>query len=86
MKSQNRIYPLLKKDITDNNLRILFSIFNILKSNKMEEKELKSDFQNKNENDSKNKDSMFSIYFFNSQNENEEKKKKIKEQNEEKIA
>ena len=72
----------------DNNISILFSTFNILKSNKMEEKDPNLDSQNKNENDQKYKDSMFSIYINNSQNENEDKKDEKKdekmEENEEK--
>ena len=70
------------------NISILFSTFNILKSNKMEEKDPNLDSQNKNENDQKYKDSMFSIYINNSQNENEDKKDEKKdekmEENEEK--
>jgi len=40
-KTRNKIIPLSKKDIIDNNnnINILFSTFNILKSNKMEEKD-----------------------------------------------
>ena len=55
---------------------MLFSSFNILKLNKMEEKESNFKSQNKSENDQQYKDSMFSIYINNSQNENEEKKMK----------
>ena len=38
-KTRNRINP-LSEDFEDNNINILFSTFNILKSNKMEEKNL----------------------------------------------
>ena len=46
----------------------------------MEEKDPNLDSQNKNENDQKYKDSMFSIYINSFQNENEEEKdeKKMK--------
>ena len=54
----------------------------------MDEKDPNLDSQNKNENDQKYKDSMFSIYINNSQNENEDKKDEKKdekmEENEEK--
>lgn len=83
-KTRNKINPLSQKDFEDNNISILFSSFNILKSNKMEEKDPNSNSQNKSENDQKYKDSMFSIYINNSQNENEDKKDEKKEQNEEK--
>ena len=83
-KTRNKINPLSQKDFEDNNISILFSTFNILKSNKMEEKDPNSNSQNKSENDQKYKDSMFSIYINNSQNENEDKKDEKKEQNEEK--
>ena len=83
-KTRNRINPLIQKDFEDNNISILFSSFNILKSNKMEEKDPNLDSQNKNENDQKYKDSMFSIYINNSQNENEYKKDEKMEENEEK--
>ena len=84
-KTRNKINQLSQKDIIDNNISILFSTFNILKSNKMEEKDPNLDSQNKNENDQKYKDSMFSIYINNSQNENEDKKDEKKmEENEEK--
>ena len=83
-KTRNKINPLTQKDFEDNNISILFSTFNILKSNKMEEKDPNSNSQNKSENDQKYKDSMFSIYNNNSQNENEDKKDEKKEQNEEK--
>ena len=87
-KNRNKINQLSQKDIIDNNINILFSTFNILKSNKMEEKDPNFDSQNKNENDQKYKDSMFSIYINNSQNENEDKKDEKKdekmEENEEK--
>ncbi len=73
-KTQNKINPLSQKYIIDNNFNILFSTFNILKANKMEEKDPNLDSQNKKENDQKYKDSLFSIYINNSQNENEEKK------------
>ena len=39
-KTRNIINPLNQKDFEDNNISILFSSFNILKSNKMEEKDL----------------------------------------------
>ena len=83
-KNINRINPLSQKEFEDNNISILFSTFNILKSNKMEEKDLNLNSQNKNKND---QDSMFSIYINNSQNENEDKneeKRRKTEQNEEK--
>ena len=83
-KTRNKINQLSQKDIIDNNISILFSTFNILKSNKMEEKDPNLDSQNKNENDQKYKDSMFSIYINNSQNENEDKKDEKMEENEEK--
>ncbi len=87
-KTRNKINQLSQKDIIDNNINILFSTFNILKSNKMEEKDPNLDSQNKNENDQKYKDSLFSIYINNSQNENEDKKDDKKdekmEENEEK--
>ena len=87
-KTRNKINQLSQKDIIDNNISILFLTFNILKSNKMEEKDPNLDSQNKNENDQKYKDSMFSIYINNSQNENEDKKDEKKdekmEENEEK--
>ena len=83
-KTRNRINPLSQKDFEDNNISFLFSSFNILKSNKMEEKDPNLDSQNKNENDQKYKDSMFSIYINNSQNENEDKKDEKMEENEEK--
>ena len=83
-KTSNKINQLSQKDIIDNNISILFSTFNILKSNKMEEKDPNLDYQNKNENDQQYKDSMFSIYINNSQNKNEEKKDEKKEQSEEK--
>ena len=72
-KTQNKKNLLSQKDIIDNNISISFSTFNILKSNKIEEKE-------PNLNNQKYKDSMFSIYINNSQNENEDKKdeKKMK--------
>ena len=35
-KTRNKINQLSQKDIIDNNISILFSTFNILKSNKME--------------------------------------------------
>ena len=73
-KTQNKINQLSQKYIIDNNFNILFSTFNILKANKMEEKDPNLDSQNKKENDQKYKDSLFSIYINNSQNENEEKK------------
>ena len=73
-KTRNRINPLSQKDFEDNNISILFSSFNILKSNKMEEKDPNFNSQNKSENDQKYKNSMFSIYITNSQNENEDKK------------
>ena len=74
---------LVQKDFGDNNINILFLNFNIFKSNKIEEKDPNLDSQNKNENDQKYKDSMFSIYINNSKNENEDKndekkKKKLK--------
>ena len=48
--TRNKINPLSKKDFEDNNnISILFSSFNILKSNKMEEKDPNSDSQNKSE-------------------------------------
>ena len=75
-KTRNRINPLSQKDFEDNNISILFSTFNIIKSNKMEEKDPNLDLQNKNENAEKYKDSMLSIYIYNSQNENEDKKDK----------
>ena len=50
----------------------------------MEEKDPNLDSQNKNENDQKYKDFMFSIYINNSQNENEDKKDEKMEENEEK--
>ena len=74
-KTRNRINPLSQKDFEDNNISILFSSFNILKSNKMEEKDPNFNSQNKSENDQKYKDSMFSIYINNSQNESERKKR-----------
>ena len=77
-KTRNRINPLIQKDFEDNYISILFSTFNILKSNKMEEKDPNINSQNKNENDQKYKDSLFSIYINNSKNENEDKKKKKK--------
>ena len=80
-KTRNKINQLSQKDIIDNNISILFSTFNILKSNKMEEKDPNLDSQNKNENDQKYKDSMFSIYINNSQNENEDKKDEKMEEN-----
>ena len=87
-KTRNKINQLSQKDIIDNNISILFSTFNILKSNKMEEKDPNLDSQNKNENEEKYKDSMLSIYINNSQNENEDKKDEKKdekmEENEEK--
>ena len=46
----------------------------------MEEKDPNLDSQNKNENDQKYKDSMFSIYINNSQNENEDKKYEKKDE------
>ena len=73
-KTRNKINPLSQKDFEDNNISILFSSFNILKSNKMEEKAPNFNSQNKIENGQKYKDSMFSIYFNNSLNENEDKK------------
>ena len=89
-KNRNKINQLSQKDIIDNNIGILFSTFNILKSNKMEEKDPNLDSQNKKENDQKYKDSMFSIYINNSQNENEDKKDDKKdekmEENEEKDS
>ena len=36
-KTRNRINPLNEKDFEDNNISILFSTFNIFKSNKIEE-------------------------------------------------
>ena len=47
----------------------------------MEEKDPNSDFQNKNENDPKYNDSLFSIYINYFQIENEEKKMKKRRQN-----
>jgi len=85
-KTQNRINPISQEDIPDNNI-ILFSTFNILKSNKVEEKDPSSDFQNKSENSRKYKiykNSMSLIYFNYSQIENEDKKDEKKEQSEEK--
>ena len=61
-KTRNKINPLSQKDFEDNNISILFSTFNILKSNKMEEKDPNSNSQNKSENDQKYKDYMFLIY------------------------
>ena len=58
-KTRNRINPLSQKDFEDNNISILFSTFNILKSNKMEEKDPNSNSQNKSENGQHHKDSMF---------------------------
>jgi len=69
-KTRNRINRLSQENIADNNIRILFSTFNILKSNKVEEKEPNLDSKNKNENDQQYKDFMFSIYINNSQPEN----------------
>ena len=69
-KARNRINPLCQKDIIDNYISILFSTFSILKSNKMEENNHNFDSQNKNENEQKYKDSMFSIFIDNSQIEN----------------
>ena len=77
-KTRNKINQLSQKDIIDNNISILFLTFNILKSNKMEEKDPNLDSQNKNENDQKYKDSMFLICINNSQPKNEEKKAKKK--------
>ena len=62
-----------QKDIIDNNINILFSTFNILKSNKMEDKDPNFNSQNKSRNDQQYKDSLFSICINNSQNENEDK-------------
>ena len=73
-KTLNRINLLSQEDISDNNISILFSTFNNLKSNKMEEKDPNSDIQNKRENDQQYKDSMSSISKNKSQSENEEKK------------
>ena len=83
-KTRNKINQLSQKDIIDNNISILFSTFNILKSNKMEEKDPNLDSQNKNENEQKYKDSMFSIYINNSQKKKEDKKDEKMEENEEK--
>ena len=46
-KTRNRINPISEKDFEDNNISILFSSFNILKSNKMEEKDPNLDSQKK---------------------------------------
>ena len=62
------------RNIPDNNISILFSTFNILKSNKMKEEDSNSEFQNKSANDQQNKDSMFSHGINNSQIENEKKR------------
>ena len=82
-KTRNKINQLSQKDIIDNNISILFSTFNFLKSNKMEEKESNLNSQ-KNENEKQYKDSLFSIYINNFQNENENKgmKKKMEKWNE----
>ena len=79
-KTRNRINPLSQKDFEDNNISILFSSFNILKSNKMEEKEPNFNSQNKCENVQKCKDSILSIYINDSQNENEDKKEEKKDE------
>ena len=47
LKAINRINPLSQKYFEDNNISILFSSFNILKSNKIEEKDPNSEIQNK---------------------------------------
>ena len=73
-KTRIKINLLSQKYIIDNTISILFSTFNILKSNKMEKKDPNLDSKNKSENDKKCKDSMFSIYINNTQNENEDKK------------
>ena len=77
-KTRNKINPLSQKDFEDNNISILFSSFNILKSNKMEEKDPISNSQNKSENDQKYKDSIFSIYINNSKIKMKIKKMKKK--------
>ena len=46
-KTRNKINRLAQEDITDNNINILFSICNILKSNQMEEKGPNLDSKNK---------------------------------------
>ena len=74
-----KINQLSQEDIIDNSISILFSSFNILKSNKMEEKDPNLDSQKKSRNDQQYKDSIFSIYINNSQNENEDKKEEKKE-------
>ena len=77
-KTRNRMNPLSQKDFEDNNISILFSSFNILKSNKTEEKDPNLDSQKKSRNNQQPKDSMFSIYINNSQNENKDNKEEKK--------
>ena len=84
-KIRNRINPISQKDFEDNNISILFSSLNNLKSNKMEEKDPNSDIQNKSENDQKYKDSIFLIDFNNFQNENEDKKDEKKDEKRSKM-
>ena len=61
-KTRNKINRLSQKDFEDNNISILFSSFNILKSNKMEEKDPNFNSQNKSENDQKYKDYVFNLH------------------------
>ena len=62
-KTLNKINQLNQKDIIDNNINNLFSTFNILKSNKMEEKDPNLDSKNKNENDLQYKGRNLKIQF-----------------------